>query len=237
MAEAIRSGGQAAVFARLPRLGALRDLALAHSRLVLAGSTLTYLALRYLKSGVTLPADLAVYRAAPPALLDGTLYQVLPGQLPFVYPPFAALAFWLLSCVPALLLKPAWALLSIFALWLIVRNSLRLSAVGTTDAGTGRAGLGRTDLWTAAAIWCEPVFSTLGYGQINLFLAAAVLAGVTARRDWLGGLGVGLAAAVKLTPAISIVYFLVTRRWVAAAWSVGFFAGATAISFLRRRAS
>jgi alpha-1,2-mannosyltransferase len=62
------------------------------------------------------------------------------------------------------------------------------------------------------------VVDHVGFGQINVALMALCLAdllGVRPRRLPAGVL-IGLAAAVKLTPAIFIVYLLLTRRWRAA---------------------
>jgi alpha-1,2-mannosyltransferase len=54
---------------------------------------------------------------------------------------------------------------------------------------------------------------------VNLLLVALVtgdfLYGVR-RRRWWGGIGIGLASAIKLTPAVFILYLLLTRRWRAA---------------------
>src|SRR5205085_9798893 len=64
-----------------------------------------------------------------------------------------------------------------------------------------------------AAIWLEPARATLGYGQVDILLTAAVLYDLslpdTARRK---GVMIGLAAGLKLTPAIFAVYLLVTGR-------------------------
>lgn len=55
-------------------------------------------------------------------------------------------------------------------------------------------------------MWCEPVWTTLRYGQINLLLAALVLWDLT-RKDTqrLAGIGIGIAAGLKLTPALFAV--------------------------------
>ncbi|HLI56207.1 MAG TPA: glycosyltransferase 87 family protein, partial [Actinomycetota bacterium] len=49
-------------------------------------------------------------------------------------------------------------------------------------------------------------------------------------RRW-KGLGIGLAAAIKLTPGIFIAFLLLTRRWRAAAVASGTFAGAVLLGF------
>ena len=58
-------------------------------------------------------------------------------------------------------------------------------------------------LWTAVGIWLEPLRSTFDYGQINVLLVLAVLYAVYSTRWWVSGLLVGLAAGVKLTPAVA----------------------------------
>jgi alpha-1,2-mannosyltransferase len=78
-------------------------------------------------------------------------------------------------------------------------------------------------LWTAVTIWIEPLRSTFDYGQVNVLLMLAVLGAVTTTRWWLSGLLVGVAAGIKLTPAIAGVYFAGARRWAAAAASVAVF--------------
>ena len=86
--------------------------------------------------------------------------------------------------------------------------------------------------WTAIGIWLGPVRSTLDYGQINVVLVLLILLAVHTNRWWLSGLLVGLAAGVKLTPAVAGLYFLGVRRWAAAAFSVVVFAATVAVSWL-----
>jgi hypothetical protein len=64
-----------------------------------------------------------------------------------------------------------------------------------------------------------PAYHTLLNGQVNalVFLALAVAFwGLTRRRDLPLGAGIAVAAALKLTPAILILYLLWRRRWRAA---------------------
>jgi alpha-1,2-mannosyltransferase len=143
--------------------------------------------------------------------------------LPFTYPPFAALVFEPLHMVPFGLLAFAWQVGIIVALYGVVWLSLRL---------LGRADHRLTMLWTAVGIWTEPLRSTFDYGQINVILVLAVLGAVYSSRWWLSGLLVGLAAGVKLTPAVSGLYFLGARRWGAVLFSAVIFFATIGVSIL-----
>jgi alpha-1,2-mannosyltransferase len=110
------------------------------------------------------------------------------------------------------------------ALYGAIRLGQRLMGV---PAGAGRR---VAMLWTAIAIWIEPLRSTFDYGQINVLLMLAVLWAACSTRWWLSGLLVGVAAGIKLTPAISGLYFLGVRRWAVAAWSVAVFVATVAVS-------
>jgi alpha-1,2-mannosyltransferase len=177
--------------------------------------------------------DLRVYVDSAAHLADGTLYTYLSGplDLPFTYPPFGALIFGAIAPIPWAVLRGIWQAASIAALGVIVHASLRL---------LGRAGRGAVRplpdmtaavlVISAVALWLEPVRTTLNYGQVNLFLGAALLAGAASSRDWLAGASVGITAGVKLVPAITGVYYLLGRRWRAVAWSVAVFAATVALA-------
>lgn len=174
--------------------------------------------------------DLHVYLGGAGALnRPGTLYDYVYADqtpdfpLPFTYPPFAAVVFYPLTVLPFRLVALAWQLGIMAALYGVVRVSQRL--LGTTG-GTRTA-----MLWTAVAIWLEPLRSTFDYGQINVLLVLLVLIAVDSNRWWLSGLLVGLAAGVKLTPAIAGLYFLGVRRWAAAAFAVVVFAATVGLSW------
>jgi alpha-1,2-mannosyltransferase len=73
-------------------------------------------------------------------------------------------------------------------------------------------GLGPAALAFLAVLVFEPARDTLSFGQINLVLLVLVcsdLRGLTAGRRS-GGVGIGLAAAIKLTPAVFIGYLLLS---------------------------
>jgi alpha-1,2-mannosyltransferase len=143
--------------------------------------------------------------------------------LPFTYPPFAAVVFYPLHLLPFGLVAFTWQLGIIAALYGVVRVS-QLLLGGGSHAGAM--------LWTAVGIWLEPLRSTFDYGQINVVLVLAVLCAVYSSRWWLSGLVVGLAAGVKLTPAISGLYFVGVRRWATAVFAVVVFFATVGISLL-----
>ncbi|BBY93245.1 polyprenol-phosphate-mannose-dependent alpha-(1-2)-phosphatidylinositol pentamannoside mannosyltransferase [Mycobacterium gallinarum] len=185
--------------------------------------------------------DLHVYVGGA-GMLDhpGTLYDYVYADqtpdfpLPFTYPPFAAIVFYPLHLLPFGLVAFAWQLGLFAALYGVVRMSQRLLAAGAAPAATsGAGGDHRTAmLWTAVGIWIEPLRSTFDYGQINVLLVLAVLYAVYSTRWWVSGLLVGLAAGVKLTPAVAGLYFLGARRWAAVAFSAVVFMATVGISWL-----
>jgi alpha-1,2-mannosyltransferase len=82
------------------------------------------------------------------------------------------------------------------------------------------------------ALLLEPVRMTLAYGQVNLLLMGLVAADCLVRKPhWPRGALVGLAAAIKLTPAGFVLFFLLRRDYRAAATAVGTFVMLTAAGF------
>jgi len=171
--------------------------------------------------------DLRVYLEGAQHLTDGTLYDFVsqPLDLPFTYPTFSAIIFTPMTWLPWTLLRILWQLASFGAIGLIAYATLRLLGRAGPNAPEPIANVrGIVVTITALGLWLEPVRTTFNYGQINLFLCALLLAGAVASKEWLAGASVGLAAGIKLTPAITGVYYLLQRRWSAVIWSVVFFA-------------
>lgn len=160
----------------------------------------------------------------PGALYDYVYADQTPDfPLPFTYPPFAAVVFYPLHLLPFGLVAFLWQVGIIAALYGVVRLSQRL-----LGSGDRRVAM----LWTAVGIWIEPLRSTFDYGQINVVLVLAVLYAVYSTRWWVSGLLVGIAAGLKLTPAVSGLYFLGARRWTAVAFSAVIFLATVGISSL-----
>ncbi|GAA5156562.1 MULTISPECIES: glycosyltransferase 87 family protein [Amycolatopsis] len=79
-------------------------------------------------------------------------------------------------------------------------------------------------------VWLEPVHSTFDFGQVNLLLMGLVTADVLLARRRARGTGVGLAAAIKLTPLAFLLFFLVRRDHRALGTAIATFAGVTGLS-------
>lgn len=158
--------------------------------------------------------DLDVYRLGVRQWLDGgDLYGTLPAthggaSLPFIYPPFGALALSPIALVP-------WSTAS------VVNFGLAVAALGVTiylctqrllPTGNRRDALLVSGLALPLALWLEPVRETLGFGQINLILMALIAADCLIDEPrWPRGALTGIAAAIKLTPAVFVLYFLLRR--------------------------
>ena len=201
--------------------------------LLLVASVAARLAWTYLAPNGANFVDLHVYIGGGAAIdHPGALYtyvyadQTPDFPLPFTYPPFAAVVFYPLHLLPFGLVAFCWQVGTMAALYGVVRLSQRLLGL---PAGSGyRSAMA----WTAVGIWTEPLRSTFDYGQINVLLTLAGLWAAYSTRWWLSGLLVGLAAGVKLTPAITGFYFVGMRRWAAALFSAVVFAATVAVSAL-----
>ncbi len=160
--------------------------------------------------------DLSVYRAEGETVLSGgDLYalRVTSANLPTTYPPFAALLFTPLTLVGVPEMQVLATLANLLLLVALAHLSLRLVRLGPPGRGgrvTAWAARPGAALWLAAVVvWCEPVWQTFRYGQINLLIAVAVLGDLTRREGsrW-AGVGIGLATAVKLTPGLFVVFLV-----------------------------
>ena len=186
-------------------------------------------------AGVWVPAgvyleDFRSYVAAGGAVRAGMpLYEPGVSHLPtiggtFKYPPFAAGVFVPLTVLPKLLLPLFAVLVNLFSLVAVVWRSL-----GQLGYARDRGRVAATAALAALALPMQPVLMNFTAGQVNLLLLLLVLLDLTGRNRWWTGAGVGLAAGIKLSPAIFVVYLLLTRRFRAAAVAVATF-GATVLA-------
>jgi alpha-1,2-mannosyltransferase len=184
--------------------------------------------------------DLHVYVDGSAALGHGNLYDFTYSEetpdfpLPFTYPPFAALVFYPLHYLPFGLVGIAWQLATIAALYLLIRMSIELLHGTRTPwtRGLDRRWTSIALVWTAIGMWTEPVRTTLDYGQVNVFLALGAIVAVRSTRWWIAGGLVGFVAGIKLTPAVTGLYFVLRRRWKDAVFAAVAFGGTVAVSYL-----
>lgn len=156
----------------------------------------------------------------------GELYEYIAPRttLGFTYPPFAALT-----------MLPMAVFSTIDAAWLnVVFGLLTLLFVCAALLGPLAARHRWNKWWSiflAVPIFAaiEPVRESLGFGQVNLLLFGLIIADLVAlRRGWRwAGIGIGLACAIKLTPALFIVYLLVSKQWRTALTAAGTAVGVT----------
>jgi alpha-1,2-mannosyltransferase len=162
--------------------------------------------------------DLLVYRAAGSSVVDHVSPYtdlVAAGSpvhfLLFTYPPFAALLFVPLAELP---LTVARTIVAVGTVTLLVWTGGRF--VSDDDGSPGP--WGRRSRWLVAGalvagILCEPVREELTLGQVDVALTALAVADCL---GWLPrlprGMGVGVAAAVKLTPAAFVAFFVIRRE-------------------------
>jgi hypothetical protein len=170
----------------------------------------------------THPNDFLTYRYAVNAARDGVniYHHDITGPMlrlpngargqPFTYTPAAVVSLWPTTWFGW---HTAWVLWDVAAMlvlgWVITRFV--------------PAGLRFRESAIAAAIVVASfdciVTHNIRQGQVNIFLMGLVLADLFRRDDTIfgrvvpRGVLVGVATAIKLTPGLFIVFFLITRQW------------------------
>lgn len=145
------------------------------------------------------------------SLYEYAQFDPINGSLGFTYPPVAAI---LMSPMTALgwhsvvVLSNLGILLATAGLVLLaLRERLRLRGLPLALA---------TGVGCAVAFCLQPISQTAAYGQVNTFLALLVAFDVLVlvpRKSRWAGIGIGLATAIKLTPAIFFLYLVLNRQW------------------------
>lgn len=173
--------------------------------------------------------DLRVYYGAVNGWIHhgGRLYDYrVPGTTyGFTYPPFAAVSMLPMSLVGLHTAIAGALVLNLAALALVLHL--------LTEGAWRRHGWFGCALGLCLLALYEPLRDTFSFGQVNLLLLALVLTDarlLATGRERLAGVGIGLAAAVKLTPAVFIGLLLLARRWRAAAVASAVTAAATGLA-------
>jgi alpha-1,2-mannosyltransferase len=137
-------------------------------------------------------------------------------NLYFIYPPIAAILMTPLAFGPYVLWQVVWTAGLVWA---------QQSVLKRCGAPRGwKLGL----IGIAVLLAMEPIRTTLGYGQVNTILMALVVADLLPdapgeRRRIPQGTLIGLATAIKLTPALFVVFaFLIGKSRVAITAMISF---------------
>lgn len=128
---------------------------------------------------------------------------------PFTYPPFGA---WALSPLTWFDYETA-ARLMIMAIAL--QTAVIVALVGRSLGWSWGSAFAIAP-WAAILVQqcLEPFTQSVGFAQVNTAMMALVMIDVAAPPSWKGrGVASGLAAAIKLTPAIAVLIFLLRRQW------------------------
>lgn len=172
--------------------------------LALCALSFTGCALAQLALGLPL-GDLDVYRAEGWAVRTGEdLYDLAVSRhaLQATYPPFAALLFVPLTLLGVEAMRVLVCVLNFGLVIVLAQLSLRLTGIRPAGHWRWAAPLAVA----AVAVWSEPVWATVRYGQINLLLAVLVLWDLTRPAPHrFAGVATGIAIGIKLTPAIFAV--------------------------------
>jgi alpha-1,2-mannosyltransferase len=178
--------------------------------------------------------DLRVYRLGVQGWWHGVdIYGPLPKaagfDLPYVYPPISVLVLGPLGAV-------SWAhaiVATITVSQALMGIALYLTFLRIWPGAGKRGALLATAALLPASLLLEPVSGNLAFGQVNTALMALVVIDCLALRLPLPrGVLIGIAAAIKLTPLVVLLYFLVRKEYRSAIWMAGTAAVLTVIGFV-----
>lgn len=147
---------------------------------------------------------------------------------PFTYPPFGA---WALSPLTWFDYETA-ARLMIMAIAL--QTAVIVALIGRSLGWSWGSAFAIAP-WAAIVIeqCLEPFNQSVGFAQVNTAMMALVMIDVAAPDSWKGrGVASGLAAAIKLTPAIAVLIFLLRRQWRSAITMVATSLAVTLLSWV-----
>jgi len=163
------------------------------------------------------PVDMIIYREGVLAFLEGREMYAVPMYagdlaLPFIYPPFGALALvplsvgeWLTHDLAGDLMIMLSSALVLACLWFVLRAA--------TGARVDRDSLlALTTVTWAGMMLIEPVWLNAGFAQVNIVIMGLVILDLVPRKRFLPqGTLIGIAAAIKISPLAMLLFFLLRR--------------------------
>lgn len=173
--------------------------------------------------------DLDVYRAGGRAYLDGiALYGPDfqgPAGLRFIYAPLAAVMVVPFTLLADPVAHGVWTVASVLlVLWVLTAVCSRLGVESPPLAPL---------VLLAPALLLEPVREALSFGQVDILIVALVVLdclGVVPAR--FRGVGIGVAAAIKVTPAAFGLLLLLRRDWASVVRSAAAFLACAVIGWV-----
>lgn len=189
--------------------------------------------------------DVDVYRMGGQAWLDGrplyadgAMFTTRGGlDLPFTYPPLAAVTFapfaWLsLPVASTVITLITLVLLVVSTVLLLTRLNVWPQTSVTAEPAWARRSWLAAAIVAPAVVYLEPIRSNFDFGQVNVVLMTLVIADCVPRRTpWPRGVLLGLAIALKLTPAVFLLLFVLRRDTRALLGAVASAAAATLVGF------
>jgi hypothetical protein len=124
----------------------------------------------------------------------------------FIYPPSSLFLFAPIAHLPYKLAKVVWGTgMALLMAWLLILLRDRYPAAQ----------------WTALGLFLSlPVAANIDNGQVDILILALTLAVFFIPRPGIAGLCLGIAIAIKLSPALVLLWLLATRRWKTALYAV-----------------
>lgn len=160
--------------------------------------------------------DFALHRETGRRFLAGEFLYA--GAHDFAYPPLLGLVFAPAALMRLPIAKTVYYVVGTAALVLLLWTLQRLERAGSAA---------RSEIfWTttlAVTLSIQFIMRDQAEGGFNSAITALVWLGIyywTKRRDILAGASIGLATAIKCTPALFIVYFAWKRQWTMALCAV-----------------
>ena len=144
---------------------------------------------------------------------------------PFTYPPFAMLLLRPIAALPEPAVQVIWLILICAA---VVAIAAALAGAITTAPRHRQLVIA---VIACAVLVSGPAQSNLRFGQVSMFIVLLALVdavGLTPARY--RGVLIGVAAAIKLTPLLFVVFFLVSRRHRDAGRAVATFVGCAVLA-------